>query len=120
MSSPAQDSGPGWSYPGPVTATLNDAVAAEVRAEVARQGLTRSEVVEKSGVNQRTYSRYFVRCDRSIPIDTLALVAQVLNISLGEILRRAEERLDGTSRADAEASLSRPGRAALRETDVTD
>ena len=69
------------------------AVAAEVRAEVARQGLSRSEVERMAGIESRTWSRYFVSVQRDMPLKVLVSVAQVLGVSTSELMARAEANM---------------------------
>lgn len=69
---------------------LERAIAAEVRLEVTRQRLTRKALAESAGLDNRAYGRYFVECERHIPVDALDRIAGALGLQVSELTRRAE------------------------------
>lgn len=72
---------------------IEDALAAEVRAEIARKGLTRTEVAARAGVNPRTWSRYFASGNRDVPLQVLISACAALDVSVSEMFARAEASL---------------------------
>jgi hypothetical protein len=95
---------------------LEDAFAAEVLAEVARQGRTHKEVQATSGIRPRTWSGYFVQRDVTIPFPAMEKVSDALGVDLEVLLRRAREQLadDASHAARARAALDRATPAAQR------
>ena len=76
---------------------VQSAVAAEIRAERAAQGLSQSELAERAGIRQNTLSRYTTADDdkrRDIPYVAFADIAAALGLTPRELAERAERRLD--------------------------
>lgn len=69
---------------------LEQALAAEVRAQAARKGLSHKEIQASAGITDRSFRRYFVEASRSIPIATVVAVAEALGLTASELIRRAE------------------------------
>lgn len=69
---------------------LEQALAAEVRSIAARKSLSHKEIQERSGVGQRSWRRYFVECNRAIPIDVVVRVAGALDVAPSELVKSAE------------------------------
>lgn len=86
---------------------LERALGAEVRALATRKSLTHKEIQERTGITQRSFRRYFVECSRSIPIDTVMRVAEVLGVTAADLIQAAE------------VSVAVSGDGAGRSTDVT-
>lgn len=68
-----------------------EAIAAELRSEVARQQLTYKVVAERAGMQQMTVSRY-MRGERDIPMSKLFAMCRALGITAGDLLARAVEQ----------------------------
>lgn len=75
------------------TSALEQALGAEVRSLAARAGISHKAIQQASGMNERTFRRYFVECDRHIPLTAIYAVAGVLDIPGSELIRRAEAAL---------------------------
>lgn len=65
--------------------TPTDAVAANVRAEVARKRIRQTEIAERLGLNQQQVSR---RLNGQVPISAAELreLAALLEVSAGDLL----------------------------------
>lgn len=72
------------------TSALEQALGAEVRALAARAGISHKTIQQSSGMNERTFRRYFVESDRHIPLTAIYAVADVLGMAGSELIRRAE------------------------------
>lgn len=70
---------------------FEQAVAAEVRAMAARKSLSHKEIQQRAGVEQRSFRRYFVECNRAIPVDVVLRVAEALGVSGSELFKAAED-----------------------------
>ena len=73
---------------------LEQALAAEVRALAARKSLSHKEVQTSSGVEQRSFRRYFVECNRAIPVDVVVRVAAALGTDAPNLLAAAQVAVD--------------------------
>lgn len=69
---------------------FNEAVAAELRAERARQGISFDDLVTRSGVSKSSVQRY-LGGDRAIPIPSLVDLCRALNIDPRVVFERAEQ-----------------------------
>ena len=69
---------------------LEQAIGAEVRALAARKSLSHKAIQEAAKVEQRSFRRYFVECNRAIPVDVLARVAGALGVSMSDLVAAAE------------------------------
>jgi transcriptional regulator with XRE-family HTH domain len=81
-------------YTKDVSHPLNQEVATELRAELARhRGLTQQDVVERSGLPVNTVGKVF-RGEAMIDVRQLELIALALHIDPHTIMARAERALD--------------------------
>lgn len=76
---------------------LNAALAAELRAEMAAQGLTDEDISGRSELTSQTVGR-IRRMDRGINVWYLDQFARALGIAPAELLARASRRLAGADR----------------------
>ena len=67
------------------------ALAAEVRGELAAQGMRLEELEGRAGVEHTSMWRY-LSAKRAMPLDTLVAIAEGLGLSPSELLQRAEQR----------------------------
>lgn len=65
---------------------LTKRVAAEIRAEMARQTKTTADVAQETGLSQRTTHR-LVKGEREITIGELEAVCRALGVQISQILR---------------------------------
>jgi ribosome-binding protein aMBF1 (putative translation factor) len=70
------------------------AVAAEVRAEAARQGLSRADLAESAHLTTVSVRRYVYAVEREMPLSAAESLARALGLAAHELIRRAEEQLD--------------------------
>jgi len=90
------------------------ALAAEVRAEMGRQNLKAAPIQRALGISSTAWGTWFVQCTRDVPISQVMAVAEYLGLTTSELLRRAEETAatqDATT--TLEGMLSPKGRAAV-------
>lgn len=66
-------------------------LGAEIRGELAAQGLEINDLVQRSGVERTSLWRY-LRGDRPMPLDVLFSVAEALGMDASELVERAEKR----------------------------
>jgi len=76
------------------SAGLNGAVAAELRAEMARQGVTQKELARTSGVPVVSVQRYLAHT-RAIDISSLDKLARALGTDAMTVMATAGSRLRG-------------------------
>ncbi|WP_029923827.1 helix-turn-helix domain-containing protein [Nocardia otitidiscaviarum] len=67
---------------------LREAVAAELRAAVARADLTQEQVAEKSGLSRVTVNR-LLRALRSVDVEQLTALGEALDFEPGSLLDQA-------------------------------
>lgn len=91
------------------TGPLNDAVAAQIRAERARHRLTQAEAAKRAGLSRGVYIRIETG-DRDIKVDQLAKVAPVFGLTVGALLTLAEEQ-----RPDRYTQVARDAAATYRD-----
>ena len=88
--------------------TLREVLGAVIRAERARRGMALRPLAAKAGL-AATYLGEVERGQKEPSSETLARLADALDLSLAELLRRAAEALGGSGsrqdRADLMASL---------------
>lgn len=72
--------------------TTTQALVAEVRAEMARQGVTASKIAEASDISQPSLSRKLTGA-REFTLLELLQVCGALDVSLTTIARRAESQV---------------------------
>jgi len=71
---------------------IQSAIADMLRAERAIQEMTLDELAEKAGMPKVTLQRY-LKAQRDIPLKSLADICRALDVPMGEVIQRAEERL---------------------------
>jgi hypothetical protein len=76
------------------------ALGAEVRALVAASRVTNKQVQKATGISATAWNNYFVQGIRDVPIGVVALVADFFGMTASELLRRAEDRMNGPSLPD--------------------
>lgn len=69
------------------------AVAAQLRAERAANGMTQKELAEKAGLGISSVQRY-LNGQRAITLDDLAALSHALGFEPEEIISRAVDRFD--------------------------
>lgn len=69
---------------------INDFVAEEIRALLARRRMSASDLARKTGMTQRAISRRLTG-EKVIDVDDLHLIAQALDVELVALLPRANE-----------------------------
>lgn len=69
------------------------AVAAELRAERARKGITLGQLVEETGIAQSTVQRY-LNGKRDIPVPALMDLCRALGVSAGSIFDAAQNSIE--------------------------
>jgi len=67
------------------------ALAAEVRAEMGRQNIKAAPIQRALGISSTAWGTWFVQCTRDVPISVVIAVAEFLGLTTSELLRRAEE-----------------------------
>lgn len=75
-------------------ASLSPALAGEVRAQLARIGLSQADLAERSTLSTATLSRK-LSGRHTFTLLEVELIADSLGIRASELLRRAEEQLVG-------------------------
>ena len=69
---------------------LSERVASEIRAEMARRGITQSTLAERLGEHQPWVSRRINPTRRApISVDDLERIARVLDVSADDLVKRA-------------------------------
>lgn len=81
--------GPRVARMGTVTA-LQVAIGGEVLAEIKRRRRTDKSVYTAIGLDPKTWRRYFVSPSRTLPMDVLGRVCTELDVSVSEVVARAE------------------------------
>jgi transcriptional regulator with XRE-family HTH domain len=71
---------------------LNDALAAELRAERGVKGTTFATLKAQSGISESTLMRLF-KGERDLRASHLILLAEALEISPADLIARAEKRV---------------------------
>lgn len=69
-----------------------DAMAAELRAERARQELTLEAIANEAGMQIKTVQRY-LKGERDIPFTRLRAICAALKVSPVELMVRVEKRI---------------------------
>lgn len=98
-----------------VIVTLNDAVAATLRAERAVAGLTTLALAERSGVPERTLMR-ILAAERDISVAQVEKLADALGVTPIYVVTEAERRLE-RARTDADALQALEDQAVTRLTE---
>jgi len=76
-----------------------DAVAAQIRAEIAAANLTYKDVSASTGIHIQTLYRY-IHGTRDIPMPVLFQIAEALEVPAPAIVARAEARLKPPPQVD--------------------
>ena len=72
---------------------LQLAMAEEIRARLARMGphgRSRAWLEREAGISAPSYGRYFVKVQRAAPLSVIQAIANVLEMSTGELISLAE------------------------------
>lgn len=69
--------------------TRTERVAAEIRAELARQQKTVNQLADETGMSISTLRRS-INGHRSLTLDELAAIARQLNVQASQLLRRTD------------------------------
>lgn len=81
--------------------SLQDALAAEIRAEMAAQRLSAVEMQRRAGIKHASWRNWFVTATRPVPFPEVEKVCDVLGVAPEEMVRRARVRRDA---AEVDAS----------------
>lgn len=74
---------------------LQSALRAQIRAEIAAQGLKQADTARRVGMHTSTLSRYLNDSeDRGMPFDIISEIAEALGLPINELIARAERRMD--------------------------
>jgi len=73
---------------------IQAALVTQVKAEMAARDWKQSDLAEKSGIPTSTLHRY-LNGSRDIPMPQVIEMASALNLSILELVERAQRRLDG-------------------------
>jgi transcriptional regulator with XRE-family HTH domain len=73
---------------------IQDAVAAQIRAEMAALTWKQPDLAEKTGLSTSSLHRY-LNGQRDIPLPVFAEISKALGLSPFELAARAQRRLDG-------------------------
>lgn len=73
--------------------TLEQALAAQVRVELASRDWSQKELAAKIGIGRDALGNY-MRNDRHFPLPTLIAIAEAFDLETGELVGRAERRRD--------------------------
>jgi len=73
---------------------IQTAIATQIKAEMAAKDWKQADLANASGIPTSTLHRYLSGA-RDIPLPVFAAIAQALNLSILELVARAERRLSG-------------------------
>jgi hypothetical protein len=73
---------------------MEDAIADEILAEVARSRVTAKAVQEATGISPGSWQNYFVQRTRHIPMPAFLSVCAVMRVLPEDMMRRARERAE--------------------------
>lgn len=76
------------------------AVNEELRALMARRGMSQSKLAVETGISQSTISKIVFANDAPLNTNQLDLIAEALDDEPSDILRRAEQALNLSAEAD--------------------
>lgn len=77
-------------------------LGAEIRGEIAAQGLKIGDLEEASGVERTSIWRY-LKGERAMPLDVLVALADALRVDASELVQRAEQRARRESQVGGES-----------------
>lgn len=66
------------------------AIAGEIKAEIARQGLSRIKIGAEVGIDPTSWGNYFVNLSRDVPMPVVTRVCRILGVPFSVIVARAE------------------------------
>jgi len=72
---------------------FSEAIAAQIRGIIAKKGLSKGEVSERSGIPPRTLARY-LNSTPQLPIDTIRDLAAAIGVSVGDLVEAVENTLN--------------------------
>lgn len=75
---------------------IQSALVTQVKAEMAARDWKQADLSERSGIPTSTLHRYLSGA-RDIPMPVVIDMANALNLSLVELVQRAERRLEGNN-----------------------
>lgn len=81
---------------------LNAALAATLNGERVASGMTFDELADASGIPKRTLLRKVSTTERHLNVEDVSRIAAAFNLTVVEVLARAEDRL----RRDGEAKMA--------------
>ena len=84
---------------------MSTAIAAQIRAERSARNIAKDDMIARTGIGRSTYFD-IERGDKPIDVSQLFLVVQVLGMSIGDFMARADARRLESERGE------NPGRAA--------
>lgn len=73
------------------TTSLEVALCAEIRAEMAAQDVSQGALAERISISREALSRY-LRGTRTIPVDVYLRLSQELRLTPDELMLRAQKR----------------------------
>ena len=76
-----------------MTTTERGRLAREVRAELARRGMSRAQLADQAGINRHTIQRR-LSAQHPFTYEELANVARALGLPLSELIERAESSVE--------------------------
>lgn len=82
---------------------LNAALAATLNGERVASGMTFDQLAAATGISKRTLLRQLSTMERHIDIADAANIAAQFDLTLGQALAMAEERMTRTHRGEAES-----------------
>jgi len=72
---------------------IQKAIAVQIKAEMAAKDWKQADLVKATGIVNSTLSRY-LSAGRDIPLPVFVDICQALGLSIGELVARAQRRLD--------------------------
>lgn len=84
-----------------------EALAAEVRAEMGAQNVKAAHIQRALGISSTAWGTWFVQCTRDVPISAVVGVAEYLGMTGSELLRRAEVRASSQSASTLSEHITR-------------
>ena len=81
---------------------MRQMLGAEIRGEIAAQGLGITEVAARAGMERTSLWRY-LKGERAMPLDALVALADALQLDASELVQRAEQRARRNPQVGGEA-----------------
>jgi hypothetical protein len=82
------------------------ALAAEIRAEMAAQRITATEMQRRTGIKHASWRNYFVTASRPAPFPEIDAVCAELGVPTSEMIRRGEARLGQSAPSTVDPRLA--------------